>query len=243
MTDFDSKKNPGRNFFRMLWLLAFVTLSVTGCATTQIVRQIDRLESTAENPRILLMTPDIKYYLVTTSGLPEPHADWTEAARRNFSSAFAVFADARGIDLASMDDEINLSDQEIRYRKLHGAVGQTILNNHFGMQTLPSKNEEFDWSLGPDIQGIGEKYEADYGLFVFYRDYQASGGRVFFSILAAAAGVGVSTGWEGGFASMVDLKTGDIVWFNMVQVGSGELRYADSAAMTVEKLFEDMPAG
>lgn len=243
MIDFNSNKIPSRNFLRLLGLLAFATLSVTGCATTQIVRQIDRLESTAENPRILLMTPDIKYYLVTTSGLPEPHADWTEAARKNFSSAFNAYCDARDIDLASMDDEINLSNQEIRYRKLHGAVGQTILNNHFGMQTLPSKNEEFDWSLGPDIQGIGEKYDADYGLFVFYRDYQASGGRVFFSILAAAVGASVSTGWEGGFASMVDLKTGDIVWFNMVQAGVGELRYADSAATTVEKLFQDMPAG
>jgi hypothetical protein len=117
------------------------------------------------------------------------------------------------------------------------------MNNYFGMQTLPSKNREFDWSLGPDIRSIGEQYDADYAFFVFYRDYQASGGRIFFSVLAAVAGVGVSTGWEGGFASMVDLKTGDIVWFNMVLAGSGELRNADGAAATVNKLFKDMPAG
>ncbi len=244
MTDFNSKKIPGRNFFKMLGLLAFATLSVTGCATTQNVRQIDRLESTVENPRILLMTPDIKYYLITTGGLAEPHADWTEAARSNFAVALARFADARSIDVVSGSDEINLSDQEISYRKLHAAVGYTIMNNYFGMQTLPSKNREFDWSLGPDIRSIGEQYDADYALFVFYRDYQASGGRIFFSVLAAAVGgVGVSTGWEGGFASIVDLKTGDIVWFNMVLAGSGELRNADGAAATVNKLFKDMPAG
>jgi hypothetical protein len=243
MTDFNSKKIPGRNFFKMLGLLAFATLSVTGCATTQNVRQIDRLKSTVENPRILLMTPDIKYYLITTGGVAEPHADWTEAARSNFAVALARFADARSIDVVTGSDEINLSDQEISYRKLHAAVGYTIMNNYFGMQTLPSKNREFDWSLGPDIRSIGDQYNSDYALFVFYRDYQASGGRIFFSILAAVAGVGVSTGWEGGFASMVDLKTGDIVWFNMVLAGSGELRNADGAAATVNKLFKDMPAG
>jgi hypothetical protein len=78
-------------------------------------------------------------------------------------------------------------------------------------------------------------------LFVFYRDYQASGGRVAFAILAAAAGAGVSTGSEHGFASLVDLKTGDIVWFNVVRAGSGELRDKNGAAAAVSVLFKDIP--
>jgi hypothetical protein len=243
MFDSTSCANPTRRLSRNFAALALAVAVASGCAMTQNVRQIDKLEAVSENPRILLMTPDIKYYLITTGGVAEPHADWTEAARSNFAVALARFADARSIDVVTGSDEINLSDQEISYRKLHAAVGYTIMNNYFGMQTLPSKNREFDWSLGPDIRSIGEQYDADYAFFVFYRDYQASGGRIFFSVLAAVAGVGVSTGWEGGFASMVDLKTGDIVWFNMVLAGSGELRNADGAAATVNKLFKDMPAG
>ena len=108
---------------------------------------------------------------------------------------------------------------------------------------LPDNEWRFDWSLGSGVSEIGAKYDADYLLFVFYRDYQASGGRVAFSILAAAFGVAVGTGYEGGFASLVDLKTGDVVWFNTVAVGSGEMRDPNGARMAVEGLFKDIPTG
>ena len=62
-----------------------------------------------------------------------------------------------------------------------------------------------------------------------------------FAILAAAAGVGVGMGSESGFASLVDLDTGDIVWFNMVVAGSGELRDVEGARKTVAKLLDTMP--
>jgi len=53
--------------------------------------------------------------------------------------------------------------------------------------------------------------------------------------------VGVATGSESGFASLIDLKTGDIVWFNVVTAGSGELRDEKGAVIAVNKLFKDLP--
>ena len=94
---------------------------------------------------------------------------------------------------------------------------------------------------GPGVAEIGKKYGADYALFSYYRDYQASGGRIAFAVLAAVAGVGMSTGAEQGFASLVDLKTGDIVWFKIVNAGVGELRDEQGAGAVVTNLFEDMP--
>jgi hypothetical protein len=90
---------------------------------------------------------------------------------------------------------------------------------------------------------LKERYGADYGLFVFYRDYRASGGRMAFSILAAAVGVAVPPGGQGGFASLVDLTTGDVVWFNQVSVGTGDLRESEGAAKTVDVLLEKLPRG
>jgi hypothetical protein len=213
-----------------------------GCATTQNAQQIDRLESVRENPRIILMPPDIRYYLLTAGGISEPHAEWTEAAQANFTVAIENFADSIGTDLTIVDPD-NLGATHIEYEKLHSAVGLTILQHQFGAFKLPSKGhgEVFDWSLGPEVSALADEHDADYGLFVYYRDYQASGGRVAFAILAAAAGVGVTTGTEHGFASLVDLRTGDIVWFNVVNVGAGELRDAASAAATVDSLFSDIP--
>ena len=116
-----------------------------------------------------------------------------------------------------------------------------MLTHYFGGMKLPSKGENFDWSLGPGVASIGQQHDADYALFVHYRDYQASGGRVAFAVLAAAAGVGVPMGGEMGFASLVDLKSGDIVWFNRVIAGSGELRKPDGAAATVNGLLAGIP--
>ena len=213
---------------------------IAGCATTNSAKQVDRLDSVGEDPKILLMPPDIRYYLFTAAGVPEPHEEWTQAAQANFGKAVVDYAASIGSDLevANPDD---LSDDEMLYESLHGAVGQTLLDHHFGMFKLPAKQGAFDWSLGDGVQTIGEEYGADYALFVFYRDYQASGGRIAFSILAAAAGVGIPMGAEMGFASLVDLKTGDIVWFNVVNVGSGELRDESGAVTAVRNLFSDMP--
>jgi hypothetical protein len=115
--------------------------------------------------------------------------------------------------------------------------------HHFGTTRLPSKEKTFDWSLGPGVLELAEEHDADYALFVFYRDEQASGGRVAMAVLAAAVGGYVTTGGEYGFASLVDLRSGDIVWFNIVGAGSGELRDAAGAQAAVNTLFKNFPAG
>jgi hypothetical protein len=231
----------GWTTLRLAIVIPVITILI-GCVQTT-VRQIDRLESVGDDPRILVMTPDIKYYLLTAGGVPEPHAEWTMAARENFATALEAFAEERDTNLIMVVDQDELEETEIEYQKLYSAVGSTILINHFGPSKLPSKDGEFNWTLGPGVAVIGDKYDADYALFSYYRDYQASGGRIAFAILAAAAGVGVSTGSEGGFASLIDLKTGNIVWFNVVVAGSGELRDEKGAVTAVNALFKDLPEG
>ena len=213
------------------------------CVATRSAQQVENLDSVAENPRIVLMPPDIRYYLLTTGGLPQPHREWTETARDNFSIAARDFAESIGTDLRILDPN-NIGVAESEYDRLHTAVGLTILNHHFGAARLPGKNDGqiFDWSLGPGISQLADKHNADYALYVYYRDYQASGGRVAFSVLAAALGSYVPTGVEQGFASLVDLKSGDVVWFNVVGDGSGEMRDASGAAAAVRTLFKGIPA-
>jgi hypothetical protein len=116
-----------------------------------------------------------------------------------------------------------------------------VLTNHFLLK-LPAKAGRFDWSLGPGVSEIGRDSGADYALFVFYRDYQASGGRVAMSIFAAAlTGVVLSTGGQGGFASLVDLKSGNVVWYNKVDVGTGDLRNPKGASAVVAQLVQGLP--
>jgi len=230
-----------------IWARRIACLSIavyfTGCASTAGVKQIDRLESIAENPKILIITPDVKYYLLTAGGVPQPQAEWTEAARKNFSTSLKAFADENNIDIVTSEEGDQLTDAEISYQKLYSAVGSSILTHHFGTYKLPAKQGAFDWTLGPGVALVGEKYDADYALFSYYRDYQASGGRTAFAIFAAMVGVGIATGGEVGFASLVDLRTGDIVWFNRVSTGVGELREKQGARATIDLLFKNLPVG
>jgi hypothetical protein len=236
MSIFPSISSPGRGHLAVVAAL----LILGGCATTSNVQQIDKLESVGDEAHIVLMPPDIRYYLLTAGGVPEPNAEWTEAAQKNFLKALEDYSESIGANTTAID-KTNLSEDEIRYETLHAAVGLTLRTHYFGMTKLPAKGDTFDWSLGPDISSIGENHNADYALFVYYRDYQASGGRVAFSLLASLAGVGVPMGAEYGFASLVDLHSGDIVWFNVVNLGGGELRDEAGAATAVKTLFKDMP--
>jgi hypothetical protein len=222
-------------------VLAASLLIMSGCVATSNVHQIDRLESTGEKPTIALMPPDIRYYVVPAGGVPEPNAEWTEAAQRNFMTATLDYAKEIGADVVAVDKN-NLGPDDMRYDALHSAVGSTILTNYFGASRLPAKGDRFDWSLGPGVSTLGEHYRADYALFTHYRDYQATGGRVAMGVFTALlTGVGTPMGAEQGFASLVDLKTGDIVWFNVVTAGEGELRNTDGAAAAVRSLFKDIP--
>ena len=83
--------SSGRITVRLVSVLSAMTILI-GCVPTT-VRQIDQLEAVGEDPRILVMTPDVKYYLLTARGIPEPHAEWTAAARENFATALQAFAE------------------------------------------------------------------------------------------------------------------------------------------------------
>jgi len=186
------------------------------------------------------MKPDVKYYLLTASGVPELEPEWTESARLNFSRSLQDFASDNEVEVMTLPEQVQLTDLEISYQKLYSAVGATVLSHHYGQFKLPTKKGVFDWSLGPGVSEIGDKYDAEYALFTYYREYKASGGRVALSFFAALAGVGLATGGEIGFASLIDLRTGDIVWFNKMTTG-GELRDPQNARLTVDNLFENIP--
>ncbi|RMF95450.1 MAG: hypothetical protein D6727_10730 [Gammaproteobacteria bacterium] len=223
-------------------VLPVLLLALAACVSTEQIVRVETLDAATSQPKVLLMEPDIRYYILTMGGLLEPNKELSEAAQRNFLAAVRDYAEQHEFDIlqlppaAANDPEVNA------YEKLHLAVGQTLADNYFGATQLPTKHGQADWGLGPGISFLRDRYGADYALFATYRDYQASGGRLAFAILAAAAGIAVPSTAEFGFASLVDLDTGEIVWFNKVDIGAGELADAKGARDAVETLFKKLPA-
>ena len=106
---------------------------------------------------------------------------------------------------------------------------------------LPSLGDSPQWSLGEDVRVLRGRTGADYALFVYVRDSYASDARKVVMVAGLAMGAAILGGLQEGFASLVDLRTGEIVWFNELGRLTGDLRSAEPAAETVKVLLTEFP--
>lgn len=215
---------------------------LAGCAAP-VQRQTPELKrETGKTPRIVVMPLDVELSQLTAGGLEEPHAEWSEAALKHMRAALDTEAKARNVTLVDFQIERGTPEDRatsLALVKLHRAVGGAVMLHQYMGLALPAKEGRFDWSLGPEVAAIARQHEADYALFLFVRDSYATAGRVAVIVVGALLGVGVPGGAQVGFASVVDLKTGDIVWFHRLVRPHGDLRTPDAAGETVKALVSD----
>jgi hypothetical protein len=60
-------------------------------------------------------------------------------------------------------------------------------------------------------------------------------------VVGALTGMVVPGGSQVGYASLVDLDSGDILWFNVLFSQGGDLRDAADAAEATEDLLDQLP--
>ena len=225
-------------------LAALLTLSLAACVTTSF-QTTTELKGGDEKHRIVLMPVDIQLTEIEASGMQVPKAEWTRKARDFVFLSLRNRFEAINAEIVLAEETATVSEtdwREVQLVKLHAAVGNAIRTFQYeGPFKLPTKKGSFDWTLGPDAGHLEEKYDADYALFVHLRDSYVSGGRVGVIIVAAMFGVGLQGGIQTGFASLIDLQTGEVVWFNRLISGSGDLRTAEAADKSVTSLLENFP--
>jgi hypothetical protein len=188
---------------------------------------------------VALMPADVELFEISAGGVGEPRADWTEAATKNIMAdlrARKIKAGARATEITSEQDEAVEA-----LNNLHGAVSRAIVVHHFGSLKLPTKDGKLDWTLGPDVAKLREKSGADYALFTWVRDSYASAERKAMMVVGAVFGVGMGGGMQQAYASLVDLRTGQVVWFNRILRSTGDLREPDPAKETVDALLKGFP--
>ena len=219
---------------------AFVLLHA-GCVSTQTMQTTNEHQVVEEDARVLIIEPDVELAFLKASGVAEVRADWTETGKQNIVAEIRKSLAGAGHELVAYEIEEN-NARDLQLVKLHEAVGGTILLHRFLNVPLPTKRDQFDWSLGPGVQEMAARADADYALFLFARGQYASSGRQALAVGLAVVGVGVSTGGQAAYASLVDLRTGDVVWFNVAQTGSGtDMRKPEGAAQLVRSLLKDKP--
>jgi hypothetical protein len=221
--------------------IAALALCVALCACTSTSNKVATsapVNWTGESgKRVILVDPDVELSELTAGGTEEARADWSKTGKDFIRDDIAATLQAKGVTIVSAD--IITDRHEAQLVKLHGALGQSIQMNL--VQAWPTKKNNFDWTLGPGTDVFRDHYHSDYALFVYMHDSYTTAGRAVMMVAFAAFGVGLHGGQQAGFASLVDLRTGRVVWFNRLASSSGSLKEAKGAADTVKNLLDGLP--
>lgn len=229
----------GLSALARLGVVALLMWGAAGMAAAQSKHLAPGFAALPKGAKVALMPADIELFLISAGGVMEPKADWTEAAARHFKAA--LLEKNRTLGLASVELAESDADELAEMNNLHGAVARAIAMHHFGELALPTKEGKLDWSLGEGVGVIKAKTGADYALFSWLRDSYASDERKAMMIGLALLGVGIGGGAQVGYASLVDLSNGRVLWFNRLLRMSGDLREPDKATETLNTLLEQFP--
>jgi hypothetical protein len=244
---------------RALLLLSAGAVALGGCVQTKQVADLEFAPPQGDYS-LIVMRPDVQVGLLTAGGLVEPRADWTEEARANLLRALAQQQSGRGGKtriLESREGFSGISAETVaNLERLHNAVGSSIALHKYMGADLPTKRRRgLDWTLGEEAVKFGRATGMDYALFLHASDSFASTGRAALQVIGLAGCIigfcaPVSGGGQSAYASLVDLRTGEVVWFNVLQTSSqlpgvqfGDIRTPEGAAQMVERLLGRMKSG
>jgi hypothetical protein len=222
------------------WPLALAMLVVGACTITDPVRHEAYQRPIEPGARVLLMKPDIECSAVLASGLVEPNAVWTAEAERHVEAALRDMIQEQQAQVVTYDATSLAPEQVARHRelsRLYEAVAVSMVTR----QAIPTASSRTTWTLGPGVRDIAADFDAEYALFLVLRDQYETAGRIATRMAAAAFGIGTTPAVQHGYASLIDLDSGDIVWFNRLFSTTGDLRGAEEARESVERLLEGCP--
>jgi hypothetical protein len=218
--------------------LAFATPVVQGQASRNLAPGFAHLPADAK----ILITPiDVELFSISAGGVSEPRADWTQAAQANMRKELGRLKEKYKGDTIELDEKS--ADDLAEQLALHSAVARSIHLHHGlgGTWALPTKEGKLEWSFGDALKPLQDKSGARFALFLWLRDSYASGERVAAMVLMAALGIGLTGGSQIGYASLVDLESGRVLWFNSLSRVTGDLRDPGKAAETVDALLSGFP--
>ena len=234
----------------MLGALAASALALAGCTSTKQFSDIG-FRPPEGSYKLMVMRPDVSVGLLTAGGQVEPRQEWTDAARANLLKSLEAQQTGRGgsLKVAATREETGADPAMVAdLDRLHQAVGNSIRLHKYAGQMLPTKKDRFDWTLGEQAVAFGQATGYDYALFLHAEDSFASTGRVALQavgFLGCMVGVCLMPGGgqQAAFVSLVDLKTGKVVWFNALASSVGDIRTQEGADKMVAGLLDKMKPG
>jgi hypothetical protein len=215
-----------------------------GCAQTEVFRA-DRFDPVGPRKRVLLLPADVTVTEMSLAGVETPQAEWSQQALLNLGEALERRLSARSLALARYDSAKGPLPELLTLGKV---VGTSIMLFKYGDdEKLPTLESGFDWSLGPRAAELGSAYDADFGVVLSLRDGFATTERQTATVALAVTGLGgLPMPVQIGYAFLVDLRSGQVVWFNRMVFQRGLTGMADprelgGAQETLDALLTEFP--
>ena len=227
-------------------------IAVAGCATTGKTTAHQSLSGAQSRPlphKLLLLPADVRVHEVSAGGVVEKVDPWTQSASAHATTYLREIAAARGYELIespplSAQDRAALEEHIALYAMV---AGSAYFAQNSQVAAWRERGKVFDYSLGSGLRDLAEHTGADAAVITVGTDYISSSGRkmamLFGVLLGAASGALIVP--QGGVAfisvGLVDLRTGDLLWFDTQQSQNIDLRNEPDMRKAMDAIFQTHP--
>lgn len=199
--------------------------------------------------RIVVLPMEFTVYQDSVAGL-EAVPDWSESAQYALGDAAAKMLrlDNRfeivAMPILEGETEGLLREHVELFKIVAECVTELI---PYGRKAWKEKRTNFDYSLGPGLAFLADSAQADYAFFLAGTQIKQTVGSKFMQALAnftaEARGDDYEMSGSSGtdiVAGVVNLRSGDLAWFNWNQ-GGNDVRDPATALAVVSKMFKKYP--
>jgi hypothetical protein len=225
----------------------------TGCANNQTHVSTPNFQKTVQNKqKIIVVPPAVKVYEVSSAG-QELIDEWSQTATENMKDTLASYIkDKSEATFLLFNEKDFTAEQNKIIQSSNGLLSR--VGNSIHLHALPNafipfkeKKENFNYTLGEELALAGKS--DDLFLFITATDQVQTAGKKTAEtvklIVGALLGVGIG-GDYGGYTfarvSLVDGKTGNILWYNYyLSKGTDDLRQTIGSTNVIKSLLHDLP--
>jgi hypothetical protein len=235
------------------WLIVALTLALGACAGAPSKTAVH--EGLARDPasmphKILLLPAEVRVHEISTGGVVEQVDAWSTTASGHADAFVRALAAEKGA--FELVESPALSPQQEAVLDQHIALYDQVAGSAYIARAsmFPAWRERaktFDYTLGPGLKPLADKTGIEAAMIISGSDYISSAGRkaamVMGTIVAAALGVVVVPQGGTSFISVgvVDLRTGDLLWFGTDQSQATDLRNESDLKKMLDGLFQTYP--
>lgn len=240
------KKTLFKKLFTTLTIfsIALIPIFTTSKVSAQTWSWNAKVEKPADDSFIIVAMPEISLSELTVSGLKDPKPEWSDNAKKYLSQSIKDELEKKKYKISNFEPDANSNPDAIQVLKLNKVVSESIFLN----EQLPTKKGKFEWTLGEDVKlivpsDIPENEKPKYALFIEVEGTYSSAGRKLMTAVALVGGVGATTGaGQAVRATLVDLKTGQVVWYNLDIVSfTKDIRTPEGSQSEIVELFKKLP--